>query len=68
MKGAYKKEIGPVETTLRPITILKLHDTVDDLYSILIHGIAGGKNRGIPTCGIYLYTYGSLKFSIDRGV
>lgn len=36
MKGACKKEIRLVETTLRPLTIRKSHDTVDDLYGILI--------------------------------
>jgi len=35
-----------VETTLRPLTMRKSHDTVDDLYSILIHGIADVKTEG----------------------
>ncbi|PNX48786.1 MAG: hypothetical protein BV459_01575 [Thermoplasmata archaeon M11B2D] len=45
MKGACKKEIRLVETTLRPLTIRKSHDTVDDLYGILIHGIADVKTK-----------------------
>lgn len=48
MKGTYDQEIGPLETTLCPITILKLHDTVDEFYGILIKGIVGRKNEVIP--------------------
>jgi hypothetical protein len=48
IKGTYEQEIGPLETTLCPITILKLHDTVDECYGILIKGIVGRKNKVIP--------------------
>ncbi|MCX6671938.1 MAG: hypothetical protein NTX92_08470 [Euryarchaeota archaeon] len=48
MKGAYDQEIRPFETTLCPITIMKLLDDIDEFHGIFIEGIAGKKNEVIP--------------------
>jgi hypothetical protein len=48
MNGTYEQEIRSFETTLCPITIMKLLDDIDEFYGIFIKGIAGKKNEVIP--------------------